>query len=795
MRNKILSLFITMSIIVSITSCGTYNSSHAKKVISPDSPWYNSEFIDVELGVDTDRQIEDLWQQYAGSDEKNVVIFTDGYYKSDDSNAEEDYKKYKISVLAVIDRRTKTTVKSIDLVKKLPNVISIDSVTYANGILVIRSQAPDSNKLIRRDYIIELDTWNVINTYESELDYNHYDFTEKNTFPAGGYLIEPICDRRGEKSFYTLRVISPDGEVKETEVKESGKDIFEIPVVIPLDDTTALIAAAMERNYNFYKVDLKTLEVTSANLHEYDWIDIDELSSSLCKADGRAFFTTPQGVSKIDFKKRKTEEVFNYGCCNVNSSYLERLEIIDCTEDSFLLGGRYYSSDMFSSKIISDFVIIEFTKAEKNPHAGKTVLELFMPGREVNEIVSDAVLKYNETNSRYYIKYSDKYNVERYINAQGINSIDDYDKVMINANTNLSNDLALDIMNGEGPDILMNTNRFGQLNNSKYLVDLSPYVTAFDRNKYFTNIIDGARTDNSLFQLPVCYTIEGVQTDIRYSGKSGVGFTTEEYEKFLYETLNGKDVVESGQALYFTKLFNELSDKFIKNGKVDFSDPAFRVIAEYVNKNVQPASFQWDTADSDPFALPEPDSPSGNNIAYYCNCPGISGYLVKRAQIKNGTAILGLPSSDGRGPMFGTNISVAVSATAVDVKACVDFVTLLMSDEIQTGLVMNDNFVLNREAFRKGCESAIEYYNDTQGEQTLFDYSAGTYVSVRKPFSVEDIDNLEKIILSCSKMDSPDSAIEMILIEEMPAYFSGQKDLNAVVEIAQDRAQKVLNER
>ena len=44
-------------------------------------------------------------------------------------------------------------------------------------------------------------------------------------------------------------------------------------------------------------------------------------------------------------------------------------------------------------------------------------------------------------------------------------------------------------------------------------------------------------------------------------------------------------------------------------------------------------------------------------------------------------------------------------------------------------------------------------------------------------------------------MDSPDSAIEMILIEEMPAYFSGQKDLNAVVEIAQDRAQKVLNER
>ena len=789
MGNRILALLVSITIVFSITSCGIYNSDHGKKVISPDSPWYNSEFIDVDLGVNTDRQIEDLWQQYAGSDNKNIVIFTDGYYKSDNSNAEQDLKNSTISILAVIDRSTKTTVKTIDLVKELPDVICYDSVTYANGVLVIRTQAPDENRLIRRDYIIKLEPWNIIKTYESELDYNHYDFTEKNTFPVGGYLIEPICDSRGDKMFYTLRIISPDGELKETEVKESGRDIFEIPAVLPLDDTTALITAAMERDYSYYKLDLKTFEVTTANSRDYDWINVDELSSSMCKPDGSAFFTTPQGVSKIDFKNRKTVEVFNYGCCSVNSSYLERLEIIDCTEDSFLLGGRYYSSDMFSSKIISDYVVIEFTKAAKNPHAGKKVLELFMPGREVNEIVSDAILKYNETSTGYYIKYSSKYNVDSYINAQSVNSADDYDTVMINANAGLSNDLALDIMNGEGPDILLNTNRFGQLNSSKYLVDLSPYITALDPDKYFTNIIDGAKTDNGLFQLPVCFTIEGIQTDAGYAGKSGIGFTTEEYEKFLYDTLNGKDIVESGQALYFTKLFNALSDRFIKNGKVNLTDPDFRVIAEYVKNNVQPASLQWDTVESGS------GSSAGNNTAYYCNCPGISGYLVKRSQIKNGTAILGLPSADGRGPMFGTNISVAVSATAVDIDACVEFVKLLMSDEIQTGLVMNDNFVLNREAFRKGCDSAIKYYNETLGDPTLFDYSTGTYVSVRKPFSAEDIDNLEKIILSCSRVDSPDSVIEMILIEEMPAYFTGQKDLAAVASIVQDRAQKVLNER
>ena len=44
-------------------------------------------------------------------------------------------------------------------------------------------------------------------------------------------------------------------------------------------------------------------------------------------------------------------------------------------------------------------------------------------------------------------------------------------------------------------------------------------------------------------------------------------------------------------------------------------------------------------------------------------------------------------------------------------------------------------------------------------------------------------------------MDSADSAINSILIEEMPAYFLGQKDLDSVVVIIQDRAQKVLDER
>jgi polyhydroxyalkanoate synthesis regulator phasin len=62
--------------------------------------------------------------------------------------------------------------------------------------------------------------------------------------------------------------------------------------------------------------------------------------------------------------------------------------------------------------------------------------------------------------------------------------------------------------------------------------------------------------------------IDGIHTDSKYAGASGVGFTTKEYEKFLSETLNGTDVINLGQATYFARLFSAMSDKFIKNGNV-----------------------------------------------------------------------------------------------------------------------------------------------------------------------------------------------------------------------------------
>lgn len=122
--------------------------------------------------------------------------------------------------------------------------------------------------------------------------------------------------------------------------------------------------------------------------------------------------------------------------------------------------------------------------------------------------------------------------------------------------------------------------------------------------------------------------------------------------------------------------------------------------------------------------------------------------------------------------------------------ACAEFVKTLLSEDIQAKIAMNDCFVLNRKAFCDAGTCAIEYYNNGGG---IFYNGFMGFVSGK--YDEQDIDNIEDTILNCSKIRTDNPSISIILIEEMPAYFLDQKELDAVIAIIQDRAQTVLDER
>jgi ABC-type glycerol-3-phosphate transport system substrate-binding protein len=118
----------------------------------------------------------------------------------------------------------------------------------------------------------------------------------------------------------------------------------------------------------------------------------------------------------------------------------------------------------------------------------------------------------------------------------------------------------------------------------------------------------------------------------------------------------------------------------------------------------------------------------------------------------------------------------------------------LLSEEIQETIANNGYNPVNRAAFDSVGDKAVDYYNDMYSDEYFYCMGVGE-PSTPDKFSDEDVDAYKKIVESVTTVNTSDASISKIISEEMPAYFSGQKDLDEVVEIMQDRVQKVLDER
>lgn len=64
-----------------------------------------------------------------------------------------------------------------------------------------------------------------------------------------------------------------------------------------------------------------------------------------------------------------------------------------------------------------------------------------------------------------------------------------------------------------------------------------------------------------------------------------------------------------------------------------------------------------------------------------------------------------------------------------------------------------------------------------------------------KRLDYDVIEDYNDILRSASTISYMDSSIELIVMEEIPAYFAGQKSIEDVAAIIENRAQTVIDER
>lgn len=431
--------------------------------------------------------------------------------------------------------------------------------------------------------------------------------------------------------------------------------------------------------------------------------------------------------------------------------------------------------------------IIKITASEEEPYEARTDLTLASIYDDMDFATAEAIRMFNLEDQDYHIS------VRFY----------DYNKEVsgITALSSVSNMVLADMANGDAPDIILNAASMHEFNYSRYLRDLAPYLENenYINGNCFSSVVDAAYPGDEIFQLPIAFELAGIKTVA--SANSDYSFDFEEYADYVREKCNGKDpiatAVDGDRMDYFTDLLRGDMDLFINydSKTVDFNTPEFRTAAEFVLNSYSVGDYAADYSDMNALlAKKAPDDEYGTFNMQYC--------MDESARLGETLHISGTPSISGRGPMARITASAAISADCNEPDGAWSFIKYLYS-EISN--IPNTSYYagLSHDTFETTAKYIIDERNARIEREKICIGSTFVSGSVEEnlarmrlfTLSEDQIPPLMDNLNAIDRVDCFDTDIMKIFYEEMPAYFESQKTLDEVIEIINNRASLILQER
>lgn len=176
----------------------------------------------------------------------------------------------------------------------------------------------------------------------------------------------------------------------------------------------------------------------------------------------------------------------------------------------------------------------------------------------------------------------------------------------------------------------------------------------------------------------------------------------------------------------------------------------------------------------------------------YITLKDIKYYLYSNPMM-NDIAFTGLPSTDGRGPSVTAGGSVAISKSCCDLEGAKAFVKSFLTNESIYSHVSENPILIS--ACRSNSIDIINLSNSFYEEQSKYTSEAELNSFGLYYCDLEVADKYIDILKTADCNTSADANVMIIINEEIQAYFAGQKSIDSVIKIIQDRAQTVIDER
>lgn len=437
-------------------------------------------------------------------------------------------------------------------------------------------------------------------------------------------------------------------------------------------------------------------------------------------------------------------------------------------------GGYSYSGD--------DMVIYVLTKLDPSEVPDKQLISVYTTFLSYD--IKNKISAFNRESDKYQIE------VTSYIGDDWSNSDD--------AIKRLNNDLVA----GKIPDILLVDSElpFNSYVAKGLIADLGSIMDkdeSFNRADYLENVFDAFSVGGKLYRIAPSFSIV-----TKSAKKSIVGdkdsWTMADFIAVHEANPDSNMQTEMTSSNFVDSMIVYNIGQYVnyETGECSFNTDSFKQALEYAK--TLPSEIDYDSLYQDDNYWTERESSyrSGKTILrdeYVYDFRAIKqdeeGYFGEPV------SLVGVPSDNGGGSMIQVTTSLAIMAKAKNPDGAWEFIKTLLTDEQQEENL--GEFPVKISALNKLAEKAKERpYWDNDGQKEYYDDQVwiGNQSFTITPNTDEDNERMMNFIKSVNTVYEYDSDLLKIIDEEVQAYFSGQKSVEEVADIIQNRASTYINE-
>lgn len=543
--------------------------------------------------------------------------------------------------------------------------------------------------------------------------------------------------------------------------------------------------------YDFEKgtdMQIKELNLASGTLGKSVQANYLAAFDDMQETENGLFVTMASGCYQFDIEKGELRQIFDWNDTDIRRDAVEGAKIFPKDENEILAISVTY--DEFREYIN----VIHLTRAEKNPHAGKRMV-----------VVGGVDLAEND----FFLSFLYDYNHDPKNKARAV--VVDYSEESVDeANyADIETQIYLDILSGEGPDVLMNLSDSSAFQTGAVLDDMNPYLDGADgisRDDYFDNILRAMEKDGKLYHVPIRVILTGFQVNSDIIQKKD-GWTFEEFEDAANNVPAGISFVEGMKYDDFlgTLLYCNMSS-FVDYGKktVDFQSEKMRRLLQLTAKfGVRdiPADEGMDTQYDENMGFylvsenrTDMKFEAGLLAARKRTISNLFGYCINKDNLGFDTSYLGYPSESGQGMAIYIDSSVGIVSTSKFKDLAWDLIRAYMEydpklSEYTVGLPINrqtfeDEMEIQRQNMQKDYDRTMELVG-----------KGGEFYGVLPLATEEDIDEIRRLMSIATDAYCYDKAMLDVVLEESAGYFAGDRSEDDVLKTIQNRASIIAKEK